>query len=88
VLLANHGVVFCGTSVEHATCVGVFLEKACKVHLTGRAAELKASFPNRVARDKRHNQIATAVHFDHSWRYFCRKLEAHTKGQAAQAVFG
>jgi L-fuculose-phosphate aldolase len=88
VLLANHGVVFCGTGVEHATCIGIFLEKACKAHLSGRAAELKASFPNRTARDKRHKQIATAVHFDHSWRYFCRKLEAHANGQTTKAVFG
>jgi L-fuculose-phosphate aldolase len=88
VLLANHGVVFCGTGVEHATCIGIFLERACKVHLTGRAAELKAGFPDRAARDKRHSQIATAAHFDHSWRYFCRKLEAQTNGKAAQAVFG
>ena len=38
VLLANHGVTFCGTSVPHATCVGVFLEKACKAQLAGQAA--------------------------------------------------
>jgi L-fuculose-phosphate aldolase len=87
VLLANHGVVFCGTSIPHATCVGIFLEKACKVHLAGRAADLKASFPARAARDKRHKQIATAVHFDHSWRYFCRKLEARAKTHGTETVF-
>ena len=87
VLLANHGVVFCGTSVAHAVCVGIFLEKACKAHLAGRAADLKASFPDRAARDKRHRQIATAVHFEHSWRYFCRKLEARAKIQGTEAVF-
>lgn len=88
VLLANHGVVFCGTGIEHAACIGIFLEKACKVHLAGRAADLKASFPNRLARDKRHKQIASAVHFEHSWRYFCRKLEARAKIEGAHAVFG
>jgi L-fuculose-phosphate aldolase len=87
VLLANHGVLFCGTSVAHAVCVGVFLEKACKAHLTGRAADLQASFPDRIARAKRHSQIATTVHFDHSWRYFCRKLEARAKTHGTEAVF-
>jgi L-fuculose-phosphate aldolase len=87
VLLANHGVVFCGTGVPHAACVGVFLEKACKAHLAGRAADLKAGFPDRAARDKRHQQIATAVHFEHSWRYFCRKLEARAKILGTETVF-
>src|SRR5215468_2709731 len=30
VLMGNHGVTFCGAWVPQATCVGVFLEKACK----------------------------------------------------------
>jgi ribulose-5-phosphate 4-epimerase/fuculose-1-phosphate aldolase len=87
VLLANHGVVFCGTGVAHAVCVGIFLEKACKAHLAGRAADLEASFPDRAARDRRHKQIATPVHFEHSWRYFCRKLETRTKIQGTETVF-
>jgi L-fuculose-phosphate aldolase len=87
VLLANHGVLFCGIDVAHAACVGIFLEKACKAHLAGRAAGLKASFPDRTTRDKRHSQIATAVHFDHCWRYFCRKLAARAKTQSTEAVF-
>ncbi len=87
VLLANHGVVFCGTGVPHATCVGIFLESACKVHLAGRASGLKAGFPDRTARAKRHSQIATSVHFEHSWHYFCRKLEARAKARGMEAVF-
>jgi len=72
VLMANHGVTFCGTSVEHATCVGVFLEKACRAHLLGKAAGLQ---PNRLdpeVRAKRHAQIMTPAHIEHSWDYFCR----------------
>jgi L-fuculose-phosphate aldolase len=30
VFMANHGVTFCGTSVAHAVCVGVFLRKPAK----------------------------------------------------------
>ena len=75
VLMASHGVTFCGTSVEHATCVGVFLERACRAHLLGRAAGLE---PNRLAaevRARRHAQIMTPAHIEHSWDYFCRMLE-------------
>jgi hypothetical protein len=30
----------------------------------------------------------TPVHWEHSWRYFCRKLDARTTHGAAAAVFG
>ena len=72
VLMANHGVTFCGTSVEHATCVGVFLEKACRAHLVGRAAGLRPSALTREVRAKRHAQIMTPAHIEHSCDYLCR----------------
>ena len=72
VLMANHGVTFCGTSVEHATCVGVFLEKACRAHVLGRAAGLRPSPLGAVVRARRHAQIMTPAHIEHSWDYLCR----------------
>ncbi|HEX2197280.1 MAG TPA: class II aldolase/adducin family protein [Burkholderiales bacterium] len=72
VLMANHGVTFCGTSVEHATCVGVFLEKACRAHLLARAAGLQARPLAPAVRAKRHAQIMTPAHIEHSWDYLCR----------------
>ena len=72
VLMANHGVTFCGTSVEHATCVGVFLEKACRAHVLGKAAGLRPSPLSSEVRAKRHAQIMTPVHIEHSWDYLCR----------------
>ena len=74
VLMANHGVTFCGTSIKHATCVGIFLEKACKTQLMGQSAGLRANSLSRAVRKKRYQQIMTPVHWDHSWDYFCRKL--------------
>lgn len=85
VLMANHGVTFCGTSVEHATCVGIFLEKACKAHIIGRT--LKTSIPNRAVRERRHAQIMTPVHWQHSWRYFCRKLDARSAANGTPALY-
>jgi L-fuculose-phosphate aldolase len=87
-LLGNHGVVFCGGSFEQAICTGIFLEKACKAHIVGRAANLKTAMPDRAVRDKRHKQISTPAHWQHSYRYFCRKLEARAKAGSSAAVFG
>jgi len=88
VLMGNHGVTFCGTTIEHAVCVGIFLEKACKAHVIGRAANLKTHMPGPAVRRKRHQQIMTPVHWQHSWNYFCRKLETRTKADGAAAIFG
>jgi len=87
-LLGNHGVVFCGSSMEQAVCAGIFLEKACKAHIIGRAANLMTNMPDHAVRDKRHRQISTPAHWQHSYRYFCRKLEARAKAGGGPAIFG
>ena len=74
--MTNHGVTFCGTTIAHAVCVGIFLEQACKAQLAGMSAKFETTMPSRAIREKRHTQIMTRVHWDHSWNYFCRKLSA------------
>ena len=76
VFMASHGVTFCGTSVMHATCVGIFLEKACRAQLAGLGAGFRPGLPNAATRLRRHGQIMTPTHWEHSWNYFCRKLAA------------
>lgn len=88
VIMGNHGVTFCGISIPHAICVGIFLEKACKAQVIGGAAGFKTGMPPRAIREKRHSQIMTPVHWEHSWNYFCRKLAARSPGEAAQPLFG
>src|SRR5215467_8096796 len=56
VLMGNHGVTFCGASVPHATCVGIFLEKACRAQLAGEAAGFHPSMPTRATREQRNRQ--------------------------------
>ena len=73
---------FCGTSIEHATCVGVFLERAARAHVLGAGAGFAASMPSRAVREKRRGQMMTPVHFAHTWTYLCRKLE-HVAGSDA-----
>jgi len=86
VLMGNHGVTFCGTTVAHAACIGIFLEKACKAHLFGAGAGFRAAMPNSATRLKRNRQVMTPIHWEHCWNYFCRKLKArgeHTDGRPA-----
>ena len=90
VLMGNHGLTFCGTSVPHATCVGIFLEKACRAQLAGEAAGFHPSMPTRATREQRNRQIMTPVHWEHSWNYYCRKLAQRTGSgpRETQAIFG
>jgi L-fuculose-phosphate aldolase len=90
VLMGNHGVTFCGTSLAHAVCVGIFLEMACKAQVVGEAAGFAISMPSPAIRRKRHGQIMTPVHWDHSWNYFCRKLAAReaAAGGPGRPIFG
>lgn len=79
VLMANHGVTFCGTSIEHATCVGVFLEHAARAHLLGSGVAFEMSLPDRHVRERRREQMMTPAHIEHTWSYLSRKL-AHVAG--------
>jgi ribulose-5-phosphate 4-epimerase/fuculose-1-phosphate aldolase len=90
VLMGNHGVTFCGTSLAHAVCVGIFLEMACKAQIVGESAGFATSMPSAAIRRKRHGQIMTPVHWDHSWSYFCRKLAAReaAAGGPGKPIFG
>ncbi|MDB5897518.1 MAG: L-ribulose-5-phosphate 4-epimerase [Ramlibacter sp.] len=75
ILMANHGLTFCGTSIAHAACMGVFVEKAAKADVTARAAGFKHTMPTAATRARRHSQIMTPVHIEHSWNYFNRRLD-------------
>jgi hypothetical protein len=57
----------------------MFLEEACKAQLAAMSAGFSAAMPDAAIRKKRHGQIMTPVHSEHSWNYFCRTLKAHEK---------
>lgn len=78
VMMANHGVTFCGRSIEHAICVGVFLERAARLEMMARSAGLPAPQLDESARAKRHSQIMTPIHWEHSFEYFARCVTAKT----------
>jgi hypothetical protein len=55
--------------------VGVFLERAARIHMMGaQSGAQQASFPSAATRKRRHEQVWTPVHVEHSWNYFTRKL--------------
>lgn len=83
VFMGNHGVTFCGATLQQMLCVGLFLEKACKAHLVGRSSGLAVQMPSAETRQRRRQQIMTPVHWEHSWSYFCRKLAAREGATAA-----
>lgn len=74
VLMGNHGVSFCGSSIEHATCIGVFFEKAAKAHVVAHGAGFDTTMPSAAARTRRNEQIMTPIHVEHTWNFLCRKL--------------
>jgi L-fuculose-phosphate aldolase len=82
-LIANHGALFCGRSIAEATCVGVFLEKACRAHVVGRSAGFAYSMPTRAIRELRNAQMMTPVHIEHTWGYLNRKLDFVLETQCA-----
>lgn len=75
ILMGNHGLTFCGTSIPHATCIGVFIDKAAKANVVGRAANFTCTMPSPATRARRHSQIMSDIHVEHSWSYFNRKLD-------------
>lgn len=87
VLMGNHGLTFCGTSIPHGTCMGVFIEKAAKANVVGRSAGFKYTMPSPAIRARRNSQIMSDVHVEHSWNFFNRKLDWFLERERTQVIF-
>jgi ribulose-5-phosphate 4-epimerase/fuculose-1-phosphate aldolase len=83
VFLANHGVTFCGPTVEYATCIGIFLERACRIELLASRAGVECLQLSDEARAFRHEQVVSDVHIKQCWAYFIRKLAWSTRKECA-----
>jgi ribulose-5-phosphate 4-epimerase/fuculose-1-phosphate aldolase len=75
VFLANHGVTFCGPTVEYATCIGIFLERACRIEILATRAGVECLPLSDEMRAFRHRQVVSDAHIRQCWAYFMRKLE-------------
>jgi ribulose-5-phosphate 4-epimerase/fuculose-1-phosphate aldolase len=76
VLMKNHGVTFCGESIEAATLTGIWLERACRAQLDVTASGMNWSVPDDEAEAERNGQVWSDVHLEQSWGYYSRKLAA------------
>lgn len=67
--LRNHGVVFAGTSIEHAVLLGIQLEDACREHLAIAASGLDWDWPGDEERARKYRAAGTPkslrLYFDH-----------------------
>ena len=73
VLLRNHGVTFCGTSIEHCVIMGIAIEQACKEQLAMSASGLDWQWKvNNGLKDEAilYPRIVTNL-----WRYHNRRLD-------------
>lgn len=72
--LRNHGVVFCGRSIEHAVMMGIQLEEACREHLAIAASGLDWECPGEEERARKFRGAGTpdslVLYFDN----FAREL--------------
>jgi len=72
VFLRNHGVVFGGTSIEHALVIGTSLEEACRDHLLATSSNMPWMWaPDAEQARKIAGQERNLRPF---WDYYCRKL--------------
>lgn len=90
VFLKNHGVVFCGTSTEHATVFAVALERACRAQILIGASGMKWSPPTPEGERVRSRQTVHRPMIERSWKYYCEKLAWVEAGHphGSREIFG
>src|SRR5262245_45727175 len=74
VFMGNHGVTFCGTTIEHCTLMGIWLERACKAQLLLASTGYTIHHLTNEDMKLRMPQIYHTKFIDRSWMFFCRKL--------------
>ena len=74
VFLRNHGVVFCGDSIEKMTIVGVQLETACQQQLEIAASGLPYDWPDDAELARKSETIGESRNLYLFFEYFANKL--------------
>lgn len=75
ILLAHHGHVVAGASVEEACSLAVLIERAAKLQLTAMAAGTIAELPERLAREA-HDWTLTPRRSQANFAYYARRALA------------
>lgn len=76
VLLAHHGHVVAGASVEEACSLAMLIERAAKLQLAAMAAGTIAALPERLAREA-HDWTLTPKRSQANFAYYARRALAH-----------
>jgi len=74
VFLRNHGVVFCGTSIENLVVVGVHLEAACQQQHEIAASGLAYDWPDDAERARKAEIMQEPRNFGLFFDYFANRL--------------
>jgi L-fuculose-phosphate aldolase len=75
VLLAHHGHVIAGASVEEACSLGMLIERAAKLQLAAMAAGTIAELPPQLAREA-HDWTLTPKRSQANFAYYARRALA------------
>lgn len=84
VFMRNHGLTFCGPSVEAATLNAIYIEEACKAQLFAASTGLAwdaASEEEMVRKNEARQKIDWLIAA--SWDYYADRLVRHEKREAA-----
>jgi L-fuculose-phosphate aldolase len=82
VLMRNHGVTFCGPSVEECVLAGIFLERACHAQLVVGASGFDWTYPDDAEMREKYQTVMTPAFIRNSWDFYVRKLVRREAGRA------
>jgi L-fuculose-phosphate aldolase len=74
--LRNHGVVFCGATVEQMTIIGIHLEEASREMLMIASSGLDWSWPEGEEQDRKFNSVGSPRNMVLYFQYFANKVAA------------
>jgi L-fuculose-phosphate aldolase len=72
VLLAHHGQVIAGASIEEACSLGILIERAAKLQLAAMAAGRIKPLPEQLAREA-HDWTLTSPRSQANFAYYARR---------------
>jgi L-fuculose-phosphate aldolase len=81
VLMRNHGITFCGATVEECILAGIFLEKACHAQLVVEASGMKWGYPDDREMREKYNTVMVPNFIRNSWEFYARKLARWEAGK-------
>jgi L-fuculose-phosphate aldolase len=74
VFMRNHGITFCGCSVEECVLSGIFLDKACRAQLLIAATGYKWDSPDETESREKYDTMITPGYLQNCWAFYERKL--------------